>query len=84
MLFANATRFTCPFVTLNAVELNDATPLFVSDASSPATVIDVPVCVTSIPSPPRIDRLCPDGVKAPESVVTVLTTVSSSSTCPVV
>ncbi len=68
---------TAPDVTVKSSISKDAIPLLVVVASSPDTVIDVPVCVTSSPSPPRIDRPCPDGVSAPESVVIVLTTVSS-------
>ena len=38
--------------------------------------------MTSIPSPPRIENPCEDGVIAPESDVTVLTTVSDNETAP--
>ena len=40
--------------------------------------------MTSIPSPPRTENPCEDGVNAPLSVVTVFTTVSSSVTAPLV
>jgi hypothetical protein len=73
---------TSPDETVKSIASKLATPLFDALASSAATVIDVPVCVTSTPSPPRIEILWAEGVRAPVSVVIVLTTVSSSSTCP--
>ena len=43
---------TAPDVTVKSVALNEATPLFVSVASSAETVIVLFVTATSIPSPP--------------------------------
>src|SRR5210317_975930 len=56
---------TAPDVTVKSVESKDATPLLVSEAFYPATVIVVPVCVTSIPSPPNTENECEVGVIAP-------------------
>ena len=74
-----ALRSTAPAVTSKSSVLKEAIPLLVVLASSPATVITLPVCVTSTPSPPKIEIALPDGVIAPPSVVTLETTEPSTA-----
>ena len=63
---------TAPLDTLKSSELNDAIPLLVVVASSPAIVIALPVAEVSIPSPPVTVSVSESKSIAivPESVVT--------------
>ena len=52
-------RLTAPLATVNCELLNDARPLFVVLASSPAIVIWLSDTVVSIPSPPVKVKVSP-------------------------
>tara|TARA_R110000868_G_scaffold405868_1_gene685723 strand:+ start:434 stop:889 length:456 start_codon:yes stop_codon:yes gene_type:complete len=60
---------TAPAVTVKSEELNEAIPLFVDEASSPAIVSVAPEPEVSIPSPPTTAKEFAEGVTVPESVV---------------
>ena len=52
LLRTSSSRDTAPADTLKSAVANDATPLLLVDASSPAIVIVDPAAEVSIPSPP--------------------------------
>ena len=54
---------TAPELTLKLSELNEATPLFDVEASSPETVKVAPEIVVSIPSPPVTNNVWPKSIE---------------------
>ena len=75
----SAVRLTAPADVSKCAELNEATPLFDVEASSPAIVMVLSVTVVSIPSPPENVMVSPVLTESllplSAAILNVLTTV---------